>query len=67
MLTMTGVESVDGFSEHAISLTVAGKKVSIGGEHLKVIAFSQEKGSFSASGEIDSVRYGKGGMAKLFK
>lgn len=66
-LTMTGVESVDAFSEQTIRLTVAGKKVTIGGNHLKVTSFSQEKGDFSASGEVDDVRFGKGGAGKFFK
>lgn len=67
-LTMTGVSSVDAFSETAITLTVNGMRVQIYGNRLKVLAFSEGSGNFAASGEISSVRYGaKGGFKKLFK
>ncbi len=67
-LTMTGVSSVDAFSETGITLTVNGKRVQISGSRLKVLAFSEGSGNFTASGEIVSVRYGnKGGWKKLFK
>ncbi|MDE7158127.1 MAG: YabP/YqfC family sporulation protein [Clostridiales bacterium] len=69
-ISMTGVSSVDGFSETVISLTVNGKKVTISGTHLKVLSFSQGSGNFSASGEVTSVKYGgaKGkALQKLFK
>ena len=57
-LSMTGVDSVDAFSESAIQLTVGGVRVQIAGTHLKVLAFSQGTGAFSASGEISSLKYG---------
>ncbi len=61
---MTGVESVDAFSDGAISLTVGGKKVLITGAGLKILAFSKGNGNFSATGEVSSVKYGggKGGL-----
>lgn len=64
-LTLTGVESVESFSDTAILLTVGGKKVTIGGEKLKVLSFSQGNGNFSVNGEIDSVKFG--GSRKLSK
>ncbi len=57
-LSMSGVDSVDGFSETSIQLTVGGVRVQIAGAHLKVLAFSQGTGSFAASGEVASVKYG---------
>ena len=69
-VSMTGVESVDAFSEAQILLTVNGKKVTIAGAKLKVLAFSQGSGNFSASGEVFSVKYGgaKGkSLRKLFQ
>ena len=69
-ISMTGVESVDAFSENEITLTVNGKKVAITGAKLKVLAFSQGTGNFSASGEVTSVKFGgaKGkALQKLFK
>ncbi len=57
-LTMTGVESVESFSPTQIILRVAGKKVQITGNGLKVLAFNQGSGGFSASGEVSSVKFG---------
>ena len=68
-LTLTGVERVDGFSERLISLTVNGRRVRIEGSKLKVLAFSEGSGNFSASGSVDSIRFAQGakGVAHLFK
>ncbi|MCI9009845.1 MAG: hypothetical protein HFE27_01535 [Clostridia bacterium] len=69
-ITMTGVDSVDGFSESEIRLTVNGKRVTINGAGLKVLAFSKGSGNFSASGEVNAVKYGgaKGkALQRLFK
>ncbi len=57
-ISFTGVDSVDGFSEALISLTVNGARVQISGAHLKVLAFSQGTGSFSASGQVSAVKFG---------
>lgn len=67
---MTGVSSVDAFSESGITLTVNGQRVQIAGAKLKVLAFSEGSGNFTASGEVFSVKYGgaKGSaVKKLFK
>ncbi len=67
-ISMTGVSSVDSFSETSIALTVGGKRVTIAGSHLKVLAFSEGTGNFTASGEVASVKYGvKGSLGKLFR
>lgn len=67
-IAMSGVESVDAFSEEKILLTVSGKRVTIEGTGLKILAFSQGSGSFSASGEVRAVKYGgKGKIGALFK
>lgn len=68
-ITMTGVDSVDGFSESEIKLTVGGKKVTIFGTQLKVLAFSRGSGNLSASGEVTCVKYGAKGklLQRLFK
>lgn len=69
-ITMTGVQSVDAFSDGAISLTVGGKRVKIEGANLKILTFSQGSGNFAAGGEVVSVRYGgsKGkSLSKLLK
>lgn len=64
-ITMTGVGSVDSFSETLINLTVNGKRVQITGIKLKVLSFSQGSGNFSASGEVTQVKYG-GAKGKFF-
>ncbi len=68
-ITLSGVESVDAFSEERLLLTVAGQRVTIEGSNLKILAFSQGSGSFSASGEVRLVKYGsgKGKLGALLK
>ena len=56
-LTMTGVESVDGFSEQSLKLTLAGKRVLVTGSHIKITSFNKATGSLTADGMFDSVRY----------
>lgn len=65
-LSLTGVESVDAFSDTEIRLTVAGKKMRIEGTGLKVLSFSKGNGAFSAIGEISLIRYG-GAKGKFFQ
>ena len=57
-ITLTGVESVDSFSDTEIRLTVAGKNMRIIGSGLKVLSFSQGSGAFSAMGLVSTIRYG---------
>ena len=59
-LTLTGVESVDALSDRCIRLTVRKEKLVIEGEKLKILSFSEGSGNFTASGEVASIRYGKG-------
>ena len=68
-LTLTGVERVDSFSERLIALTVNGGKLKIEGTKLKVLAFSEGSGNFSASGSIESIRYlaAGGKVGRLFQ
>lgn len=67
-LSLSGVTSVDAFSEHEIILKVGGKKLKVGGTHLKVLSFSEGTGNFAASGEIVSLRFGDhAGLKSLLK
>ncbi len=67
-LGITAVESVDQFSDRQILLTIAGKRVTIVGENLRILSFSQGGGGFCAEGRIDGIRYGAGKkMGNLFK
>ena len=65
-ISLTGVESVDAFSDSEIRLTVAGKKMRITGAGLKVLSFSKGSGAFSAIGEVSLIRYG-GAKGKLLQ
>lgn len=56
-LSMTGVEAVDGFSEQSLKLTVAGNKVIIVGENIKITAFNKNTGNLSAEGTFTEIKY----------
>ncbi len=56
-LSMTGVQSVDGFSEQTLSLTVSGNKVKVCGEGIKISAFNKATGSLTADGEFNEIKY----------
>ena len=64
-IALTGVSSVDSFSETAVNLTVNGMRVQIIGTKLKVLSFSQGSGNFSACGEVTQIKYG-GAKGKFF-
>ncbi len=68
-LSISGVASVDSFTENAILLSVNGKRVQISGSKLKVLAFSEGSGNFVASGEVTSIKFGgdRSGFKKLFR
>ncbi len=66
-VTLTAVESVDGFSDTAIRLTVNGQRVLVVGSKLKVVSFSQGSGNFMASGEVSQVKYGGKALSRLLK
>ncbi len=68
-ITMSGVTSVDAFSETSILLTVNGKRVKIEGSKLKVLTFSEGSGNFAASGEVTLVKFGQQGkfLSRLLK
>ena len=56
-LSMTGVQSVDGFSDQVINLTVSGNKVRIIGDGLKITAYNKATGSLSADGNFTEIKY----------
>lgn len=68
-LVLSGVERVDSFSEREIRLVVNGKRVRIEGSKLKVLAFSEGSGNFSAGGSVESIRFSQGAKAvsRFFK
>lgn len=56
-LSMSGVESVDAFSEQQLRLTLSGNKVLIGGDGIKITAYNKSTGSLQADGKFTSIKY----------
>ena len=65
-ISLTGVESVDAFSDNCIRLTVSGVKLTVTGSKFQLLAFSVGNGSFYAVGVVDALRYGGGKKRSLF-
>lgn len=56
-LAMSGVDTVDGFTEQTLNLTVSGTKVKITGEQIKITAYNKSTGNLTADGEFQEIRY----------
>lgn len=56
-LSMTGVSTVDGFSEQCLKITASGNKVIINGENLKITSFNKNSGNLTAEGIISEFKY----------
>ena len=56
-LLMTGLRSVDGFSERTINITLNSGKAEIVGENIKITSYDQNKGVLSADGTINQIKY----------
>lgn len=56
-LSMTGVSTVDGFSEQCLKLTISGNKITILGDNLKITAFNKSTGNLMAEGTISEIKY----------
>jgi len=56
-LSLSAVETVDGFNEQMLKLTVNGSKVQVFGENIKIIAFNKANGNLCAQGEIFEIKY----------
>ena len=69
-INATAIESVDAFSDKQIILSYPAGRIVVSGNGMKIAGFSKTSGSFSATGDIVSVRYlgkGMGIRGKLFK
>lgn len=56
-LNMTGVESVDSFTDTIIKLTVGGSQAQIGGERLKILTYNKSTGDLKVDGFINEIKY----------
>ena len=56
-LSMTGVDTVDGFTEQILNLTVSGCKVKISGENIKITAYNKATGTLNADGVFNEIKY----------
>lgn len=56
-LNMTGVESVDSFSDSVIKLTISGSQAQIGGERLKILTYNKSTGALTVDGFINDIKY----------
>ncbi len=56
-LNMTGVETVNSFSETSLKLTVGGKTVLILGENIRIDSYNKASGSLSATGIFNEIKY----------
>ena len=69
-LTITGVSSVEGFSDKYIKLVVNGSKAIVSGNNIKITGYNKGTGTLTADGEFTLINYAKdnGPMLKrLFK
>ena len=56
-LSVTGVLSVDGFSEQTLNLTVSGSKLRILGENIKISSYNKNTGNLTADGDFYEIKY----------
>lgn len=56
-LSMTGVDTVDAFSEQSLKLTVSGSRVIILGSDIKISAFNKATGNLTADGNFNEIKY----------
>ena len=56
-LSLSGVESVDGFSEGFLRLSLSSGKLQILGENIKITSFNKSSGNLDAQGEIYQIKY----------
>lgn len=56
-LNMNGVESVDGFSDRELRLTVSGNRVLVAGDGIRITAYSKGTGNLQADGKFTAIKY----------
>ncbi len=56
-LSVSNVESVDGFTSQWLRLTIGGQTLLITGENIKITAFNKANGNLTADGTFVEVKY----------
>lgn len=56
-LSLSGVDSVDGFSEQILNLTVCGTKMRVSGNNIKITAYNKSTKLLSADGDFNEIKY----------
>ncbi|MBR5191997.1 MAG: YabP/YqfC family sporulation protein [Clostridia bacterium] len=56
-LSVSNVESVDGFTSQWLKLTVSGSTLLVTGENIKITAFNKANGNLTADGNFLEVKY----------
>lgn len=56
-LSLTGVQTVDGFTGQCLKLTVSGEKVIVAGSDLKITSFNKNTGVISCVGLVNEIKY----------
>ena len=56
-LSLSGVQTVDGFNEQMLRLTINGSKLIIVGNNIKITAFNKANGNLCAEGEFYEFKY----------
>ncbi len=64
-LSMTAVDSVDGFTDQYLKLTVAGIKVQILGDSIKITSFNKSSGNLTADGNFHEIKYNAKKVSRL--
>lgn len=56
-ISLSAVETVDGFNEQMLKLTVNGTKLQIVGDNIKITAFNKANGNLCAQGDFYEIKY----------
>lgn len=58
-LSINNVESVDGYNEQVLRLTVNGSKMTVSGDKIKITAFNKASGSLTAEGQFVEFKFNR--------
>ncbi len=56
-LSFCGVQTVDGFNEQSLRLSVNDSKVVVIGDNIKITAFNKANGNLTAEGDFYEIKY----------